>query len=160
MPFTPITITDTGLRGDGTNPALTAEYVFTLSDAIADGAGHRIGRWETVVGYGLADGRLSLSTSAYVPVVLAANNDPTTQPVGTTWHLDAKIDGRQQPRLTFVVPYNAPGGMLDLATVAPATVTPSYSYVTTGQLYALLGGVDGGAPDSIYTTASVDGGSP
>ncbi len=140
MPFTPIAITDLERAGDTVTPAGPVEYTFTLTDTITDGSGERIAKGTTVVGWGDELGRLSLSATAYVLLELAATDDPTTQPTGVTWRLDCRVGGRQLPSLRFAVPHDAPGGTLDLATVAPALTGPAaYSYALDANVVHKIG---------------------
>lgn len=67
------------------------------------------------------------STGAF-SVALAATDDPQWAPSGFTYTVTERINGARARTYSIVVPAASPGGVLDLATVAPAvpatSVTP------------------------------------
>lgn len=115
---------------------------FVLTAEIRDGTGLLVAAGETVRG-SLVAGHVKLVETAG-PVMLWATDDPSTMPAGVAWRVEERLDGTKASWL-LAVPFNTPAGVLDLATVAPAVpVVPVYGYVTTAQLFGILGGISGG----------------
>lgn len=74
----------------------------------------------------------SLNSTGSISIPLAANNDPGTTPIGTTYRVQEELTGQPARAYNVVIPYNAPGGTVDLATLAPVTASPpAVSYVSS-----------------------------
>jgi hypothetical protein len=74
----------------------------------------------------------SLNKNGVLSIVLAANNDPGTTPVGTTYRVQETLTGQDTRLYDVVIPYNAPSATVDLATLAPVTTTaPAVQYVSS-----------------------------
>lgn len=78
-------------------------------------------------------GRLSYRGSPWA--VLEANDDPPTDPSGATWTVTEQISGAlgSRPSYQVVIPHGAPGGTIDLATLAPTVAQAQYNYMLVSQ---------------------------
>jgi hypothetical protein len=119
MSFTQITVT---------RPYKTAELTpaigtlrFTPSAPMTNG--------DTVVAAGRSK---PLDAEGDLNIVIAANNDPGTTPPGVSYEVREQIDGQPIRIYYVVIPYDAPGGTVDLSTLTPATVPPVVTYPITG----------------------------
>ena len=65
--------------------------------------------------------RVELDKNGAISIVLAANNDPSTTPSGTTYRVQEDLTGQTTIAYNVIVPYNAAGGTVNLATLAPVT---------------------------------------
>ncbi len=110
--FTPITLT--GHYTDAQGNALDGDLTFTLSGSISN---------NNVVAVPLAY-TVSLVAGAF-SITLYANNDLDTVPQGTWYNVTEKVYGaaaEAQPRdYSIMVPYNAPGGTIDMSQLVPGT---------------------------------------
>ena len=76
--------------------------------------------------------RVELDKNGAISIVLAANNDPGTTPSGTTYRVVEDLTGQSTVAYDVIIPYNAAGGTVNLATLAPvATVAPAVQYVSS-----------------------------
>jgi hypothetical protein len=74
----------------------------------------------------------TLNKNGVLSIVLAANNDPSTTPVGTTYRVQETLIGQDTRTYDVIIPYNAVAGTVDLATLAPVTTTaPGVPYVSS-----------------------------
>lgn len=97
--------------------------------------------------------QVALSKTGAISVTLAANNDPSTTPTGTTYRVTETFVGQDIRSYNVVIPYNAPSGTVDLSTLAPVlTTTPAVQYVSSvnGQSGAVT--VAATAPSDATTT--------
>lgn len=83
---------------------------------------------------------VALDTAGYFTVVLAATDDPQWLAPGWTYQVTERITGARVRTYAIEVPAASPGGVLDLATVAPV-VSPDL--VTPYLLGSRLGAPDG-----------------
>lgn len=119
MAFTMVTVTRTYKTPAG-HPA--QGYVwFTPSSPMVNGA--------TTIA---APERAVLDSTGSIAIVLAANNDPGTTPVGTAYRVVEDLTGQVEKTYNVIVPNNAPGGVASLSTLAPVTISaPAVQYVTS-----------------------------
>lgn len=76
--------------------------------------------------------RVELDKDGAISIVLAANNDPATTPSGMTYRVVEDLTGQSTVAYDVIVPYNAAGGTVNLATLAPVTtVAPAVQYVSS-----------------------------
>jgi hypothetical protein len=74
----------------------------------------------------------TLSKTGAISISLAANNDPSTTPTGTTYRVTENLSGQASRSYDVIIPYNAAGGTVDLSTLAPVTTTaPAVQYVSS-----------------------------
>ncbi len=113
MSLTPITITGTFKRADGT-PA--SGYVLTqLTEAITNGAL----QIDPVAMRGVLNAKGELQNESEAPFVLYANDDAATEPTGSHYEFTLQLDG-QPPRKFFAnVPHTAAEGKIDLTALEP-----------------------------------------
>lgn len=119
MAFTPITVT----RHYKTPGGYAAQGVvyFTPSDVMHNG--------DTVIA---STERGELDRDGVLSIVVYANNNPGTTPPGTYYTVHEDITGQNKRSYTVVIPYNAVGGTVNLATLAPVTTTPpALTYVSS-----------------------------
>lgn len=93
-----------------------------------------------------------LDKNGALSLVLAANNNPGTTPVGTTYQVQEIITGQADRTYNVIIPYNAPSATVDLSTLAPASTTPpAITYVSS------VNGVSGAVtiPDATTTIKGV-----
>lgn len=132
-----ITVTGTWLDPDSTPAAGEVSFV----------AGQTLSNQTDQVFVLTYDVTAVLDINGSISVDLPASNDPDWQPQGWTWTVSESIKGRPAiRRYSVVIPYNAPGGTIDLTALSP--VPP----VNTPNIYVLLSSV--GTPDGV---ASLDG---
>lgn len=118
---TAITVTGTLKKPDGTNHS--GQVMFVPTHAMYDASGNLV--------VPVAPIRATLSSGAF-SVSLYANDDPTTTPTGTGYYVYYMLTGVDlAPPNTVVIPYNAPGGTVDIADLNTATITANNSYLTT-----------------------------
>jgi hypothetical protein len=127
--LTLITVTRRYELEDGSPGAGTVTFILTAP--LQDSAG-RVLRVPVPLSAAL-DGTGAFS------IVLAATDDPTTQPIGLGYTVTEAITGATPRTYTIVVPHVTPGGVLDLSTAAPATTTPQYGYVPSSSVGAAAG---------------------
>lgn len=106
MAFTLITITGSFERPDGS--AASGSVLFTLTRPIQNGS---VVIGAPVRGY-LLEG--ALKTAAEGPLRLCANDDPATEPAGTSYLVELQIDSEAVRAFYIVVPHTAVGGTVDL----------------------------------------------
>lgn len=115
-----------------------------------------------------------LSPTGTISVVLPASNDPTSRPEGTPYLVTENIDNVQ--RTYYVtIPYDAPDGTVDLASLVPlqppfpgfdpAQLPPSPVGQPDGYVPTVMDGVyvlepGGGAPGDWYTLPEREPGQP
>lgn len=104
--FSNVTVTGHWEAPDTGTPS--GQVTFTLSSAITDQAGLILPAVPVTANL----------TAGTITVTLAANNDPTTRPVGTAYEVVENIDGAQR-RYSVTVPHT--DGTVDLATLMPTT---------------------------------------
>lgn len=129
MPFpptiTPITVTAKFLQADGS----PCEGAVTFTPSIT----------AELPGYIVPPSAVSakLDAAGFLSVQLASTDDPQWEAPGFTYEVTEIIKGLGSRRsYNIVVPFNAPGGTLDLASIAPVeTITPS-----VGSSYFLVAG--------------------
>jgi hypothetical protein len=120
MGFTAITVTHgpilnlDGSYGSGT-------VAFRLSTRITNG----VQTYTPVVPV-----HATVSPEGMLSQVLPANNDPATLPAGSFYIVTFFLNGSSGQTLSgdeyeITVPYNAPGGTVDLGTLLPGQVGPS-----------------------------------
>lgn len=85
----------------------------------------------------------TVGTDGALSVQLYASNDPAASPTGWTWLVQPHFFGWKTP-FSIVVPYDAPGGTIDLNDLAP---TPADG---TGALYALINHTHSGGGSISY----------
>jgi hypothetical protein len=74
----------------------------------------------------------ALNKNGALSIVLAANNDPSTTPAGTTYRVQETLTGQDTRIYDVVIPYNAVAGTVDLSTLAPVVATaPAVQYVSS-----------------------------
>jgi hypothetical protein len=74
----------------------------------------------------------ALNKNGVLSIVLAANNDPSTTPVGTTYRVQEVLTGQDTRSYDVIIPYNAASATVDLSTLAPVTTTaPGVQYVSS-----------------------------
>jgi len=119
--FSFITLTHVFRNLDGT--AASGTVVFRLSDRMTNGGQS----YDDAVSYhaGLdASGNLKASGGVN-PLVLPANNDPTTVPANIYYNVAFLLNGADSggvgDSVMIMLPYNAPGGTIDLGTLLPQT---------------------------------------
>jgi hypothetical protein len=103
---------------------ITVVHTFTNPDGSA-GSG--------VIGFKLS-GRMTNASVTYAPQVpvhstlngsgqlsqvLPANNDPATTPAGSFYLVTFYLNGMTGDEIEITVPYNAPGGVVDLGSLLP-----------------------------------------
>jgi hypothetical protein len=109
-----ITVSHTFQNIDGT--AASGTVVFRLSDRITNGG----------ISYDPAVPMHStLNSSGQLSVTLPANNDPGTTPANTYYEVALMLNGSASggvgDSVMVLLPYNAPGGTIDLGTLLPQT---------------------------------------
>ncbi|HEX7050013.1 MAG TPA: glycosyl hydrolase family 28-related protein [Longimicrobiales bacterium] len=121
MALTTITVTARYQDAEG-NPA-SGTVTFRLSTALLDSDGNVIVPPRPIVA--------TLDATGAIAQPLVATNDPTTQPAGVTYQVIERVGG--ETRVYAVeVPFDAPGGTVDLADLAPVTdATITYGLVKT-----------------------------
>jgi hypothetical protein len=103
----------------------------------------------------------TLNKNGVLSIVLAANNDPSTTPVGTTYRVQEILTGQDNRIYDVVIPYNAPSATVDLSTLTPAiTTTPAVQYVSSvnGQSGAVTIAAATDATTSVKGIARILGG--
>lgn len=122
--FTQITVTGTYRTPAGVAPN-QGQVTFTLYTSLTDETNTQIPTDPIVV---------QLDSDGSFSQVLAATNDPTTRPIGIPYLVAENIDGATR-RYYVTVPYNAPGGTVDLAALAPTTTpVPQFQYATEADI--------------------------
>lgn len=112
MAFTPITVT---------RRYLTAELAIPAAGTVRLTPTAPMVNVDTVV----AAGRVgSLDAEGDLTLVVAANNDPGTTPVGVSYEVREDITGQPIRTYYVTVPYDAAGGAVDLSTLASSPVPP------------------------------------
>lgn len=116
MGFTTITVTHQFKNIDGT--AASGVIIFRLSARITNSD---LTYDPTVPVHAALDSNGNLSQA------LPANNDPTTTPQGSNYIVTFMLNGSSGVPLmgdeySITVPYNTPGGTVDLGTLLPAQV--------------------------------------
>jgi hypothetical protein len=79
--------------------------------------------------------RSSFDAQGNISVVLPATNDPAWSPVGWTYHLDARLSGGLIS-YDVVIPYDAPGGEIELAELLPTTAGGELLYAAYSHTHA------------------------
>jgi hypothetical protein len=114
MGFTSITVTHQFKNLDGT--AASGVVIFKLSSRITN----------TGLSYSSEiPVHSTLDSSGNLSQVLPANNDPTTTPANSNYLVTFMLNGasgqmESGDEYSITVPYNAPGGTVDLGTLLPA----------------------------------------
>lgn len=127
MSFTSVRVTATETLPAGSPSPTAGTVVFTLSQAMSDGAGNIAPTTPYNCTIRTSDGKL-LGPDGNPGVELPANNDPSTFPQGTTYQVMQVITyGAVTSYNSFnvTVPYTAAGGTIDLSALLPATIPPS-----------------------------------
>lgn len=116
MSFTPITVTGSWKKAgpDGGTVPSSGQVTFQLYQALSDATSTILPRTKVVV---------PLSETGEISVELAATNDPDTTPTGGLYEVVELVD-KEQRRYYVEIPYDAPGGTIDLATLQPMTPLP------------------------------------
>lgn len=109
MAFTPITVTISDISGSPPTPAV-GFVTFTLTEPINDGTTEILP----------AELRCVLDSNGEGSIVLAANDDGTTSPVGSQYAVVEAIEGAPTRYYRVTVPSAAPGGTISLAALAPS----------------------------------------
>ncbi len=107
MAATSVTVTGTFQNEDGTAAAGTLQ--FQLSAPIANSG----------IVTEPVPLTVTLNSSGSFSVPLKANNDPATVPEGTSYTVLERVTSTSNREYSVVVPYNAPGGTVDLSTLMP-----------------------------------------
>lgn len=119
MAFTPITVTRRYLNLD-LSPA-TGGVTFIPQVPMING--------DTVVAApigGALDGEGDLN------IEIAANNDPDTRPLDVAYLVREEIDHQRRREYYVVIPYDAPGGTIDLSTLPIAEIPPVVTFPVPG----------------------------
>lgn len=117
MAFTTVTVTCDYDLADGRDPNGTV--TFTPTAPMVNGP--------TVVA---APVTRTLDIDGILSIPLAANSDPSTTPLGTSYLVEEVVAGVTR-RYYVTVPHNA-GSTIDLSTLVPATVPPVVTYPAVG----------------------------
>ena len=120
MSFTPITVTGTYHKADSS--AEVGTVTFQLMTALINGSDER--STDPIVA--------TLDASGHISVVLAATDDPGTEPTGVTYLVLEELSDREVPwsnqgvlagyasRAYYLsLPHTLPGGTVDLSTIVP-----------------------------------------
>ena len=140
----PTLITITGTVRGIVGP-VAGRLVFASSTLVRDDSSNDVMVPTEITAIVGADGELN--------VQIPATDDPGFSPVGWTWEVRPHFPGWKTP-FSVAIPYDAPGGELDLSELTP--VPPD----GTGQLYATFnhthegGGGGGDGPDPASTVVS------
>lgn len=114
MSFTPITVTFSYDNTDA-SPASGA-IEFRRTAVISDGA--------TIV---VDDAEIVQLVAGAGSIILQANDDSTTQPVGSAYQVVERVDDAPHRVYRVVISHTAPSGTVNLATLMPASTTPYYA---------------------------------
>ena len=119
MSFTLIEVTHSFVNLDST-PA-SGVVAFRLSQRITNGSQSYASELPV---------HASLNSDGELSQQLPANNDPATVPQGSSYLVTLLLNGSSGQTLPgdtyeIVVPYNAPGGTVDLGTLLPSQVGPT-----------------------------------
>jgi len=71
----------------------------------------------------------TLNSSGQISIVLIANDDTTTQPIGSTWTVTESITGAPSRTYSVSIPAASPGGTVDLSALSPSVNVANYAYV-------------------------------
>lgn len=127
MSFTTVTVSGTYLRGPG-QPA-SGTVSFQLSYPISDGVTD-IGNGSPVIA--------TLDQTGSFSVQLFANDDTTTTPTGTSWHVTEQISGPKVVSRGYNVQLSKSDTTVNLATLAPVIPQiPGFAYLTEQQANAV-----------------------
>lgn len=108
MAFTSITITHTFLNADGTPASGTVRW--SLSGRMTNST-------QSIMPSGPKN--VSLNGSGVMSVVLPANDDTGTTPIGVEWQVTIAVTGCSEEQYLVTVPHSAPGGTIDLGQLLP-----------------------------------------
>lgn len=131
MSFQVITVTATYLEPDNVTPA-SGEVTFIATATMRD----------TLTNTSIAPTEITavLDENGSISVELAATDGEYTTPKGVTYEVTERIDDSNENKFFITVSTTAPGGVLDLADIAPniPTIT-TYTYATKEYVDTLLG---------------------
>ena len=121
MSFSQITLTHVFSNLDGT--AASGTVVFRLSDRMTNGGQSYD---DSISLHATLDSSGNLKNAgATGPLVLPANNDPATVPQNIYYNVLFMLNGSESggvgDSVMIMLPYNAPGGTIDLGTLLPQT---------------------------------------
>jgi hypothetical protein len=119
MAFTPITVTRRYLNLDLT-PA-TGGVTFTPQVPMING--------DTVVAAPIGG---ALDAAGNLNIEIAANNDPDTRPLDVAYLVREEIDHQRRREYYVVIPYDAPGGTIDLSSLPIAEIPPVVTFPVPG----------------------------
>jgi hypothetical protein len=135
MAFSQITITGTWKEADGTTPA-RGRVVLQLSRALQDSSTNTIrAAYREVV---------PLNANGAISKVVVANDDVTSTPTGTSYHVREEIVGAAVREYDVVIPAAAPGATIDLADLVHVTPARAALGVLTGLGHGLYWAEDNG----------------
>jgi hypothetical protein len=144
MAFTTITVT--GTYQDANGDPVPGFVTFMLSSQLQDAVTEEIVSRTRIKRY--------LDSAGSFSVDLVATNDPDTEPLGATYKVSEYIRGRLERVYNIELPYDTPGGTLDLADVAPVTYTELFTYVLTSTFNTHVGTV---ASTTVLGHVKIDG---
>lgn len=108
MAFTTITVTETFLPDQPAGTVVNGAAVLTLSAPMHDATGQEVS----------TDGIDAAIVNGGLSVELYANDDPTTEPQGTTYSVQIQLDGHPvQPTFRISVPHASPTGKAKLSAI-------------------------------------------
>lgn len=137
--LTPVRVVGQYLRYDG-NPATTGTVTFQLTHAMMDSFTNEIIPAHPHVTYVNENGQILDQDGS--PIILPANDDPTTQPRNVAYTVVEEIGESTTRIYEIVISRLTPNLIFDLATASPVQVSPNYEYILT----SAIGAPNGVAP--------------
>lgn len=122
--LTKVRVTGKYIQADGVTPA-SGRITFRLAHAILDAAGSVIATPIEETAAIQADGTISIE--------LVATDDAGVRPAGNVYLVSERVSGAGNPRV-YSIEVPSASATLDLATVVPATTTPSFTYALQSAL--------------------------